>query len=102
MAATTAELNSIPKEGFRHASNNGGTTGRIVWSPKGTTLRVIRCPMLQVSQFLFPGQRSDLVSAQVTNTCLPAGECPNKTPIFISGVTPVPSWPGCGHLAPAV
>ena len=42
------------------------------------------------------------ISAQVTNTCLPAGECPNKTPIFISGVTPVPSWPGCGHLAPAV
>jgi len=30
-----------------------------VWSPKGTTLRVIRCPTLQVSQFLFPGQRSD-------------------------------------------
>jgi len=30
-----------------------------VWSPKGTTLRVIRCPSLQVSQFLFPGQRSD-------------------------------------------
>jgi len=25
-------------------------------------------------------------SAQVTNTCLPAGEHPNKTPIFISGV----------------
>ena len=24
--------------------------------------------------------------AQVTNACLPAGECPNKTPIFISGV----------------
>ena len=30
-----------------------------MWSPKGTTLRVIRCPTLQVSQFLFPGQRSD-------------------------------------------
>jgi len=30
-----------------------------VWSPKGTTLRVIRYPTLQVSQFLFPGQRSD-------------------------------------------
>jgi len=25
-------------------------------------------------------------NAQVTNTCLPAGERPNKTPIFISGV----------------
>ena len=39
----------------------GGTStaGRSVWSPKGTTLRVIRCPTLQVSQFLFPGQRSD-------------------------------------------
>jgi hypothetical protein len=53
MAATTAELNSIPKEAFRHASNNGGTAGKSVWSPKGTTLRVIRCPTLQVSQF-FP------------------------------------------------
>ena len=30
-----------------------------MWSLKGTTLRVIRCPTLQVSQFLFPGQRSD-------------------------------------------
>ena len=30
-----------------------------MWSPKGTTLRVIRCPTLQVSQFLFRGQRSD-------------------------------------------
>jgi len=30
-----------------------------VWSPKGTTLRVVRCPTLQVSQFLFLGQRSD-------------------------------------------
>jgi hypothetical protein len=59
MAATTAELNSIPKRLFQHASNNGGTVGRSVWSPKGTTLRVIRCPTLQVSQFLFPGQRSD-------------------------------------------
>jgi hypothetical protein len=25
--------------------------------------------------------------AQVTNTCLPAGQRPNKTPIFISGAT---------------
>jgi len=25
-------------------------------------------------------------SAQVANACLPAGQCPNKTPIFISGV----------------
>ena len=30
-----------------------------MWSPKGTTLRVIRCPTFQVSQFLFPIQRSD-------------------------------------------
>jgi hypothetical protein len=26
------------------------------------------------------------IRAQVANTCLPAGERPNKTPIFISGV----------------
>ena len=26
------------------------------------------------------------INAQVANTCLPAGERPNKTPIFISGV----------------
>jgi len=25
-------------------------------------------------------------SAQVTNTCIAAGECPNRTPIFISGI----------------
>jgi hypothetical protein len=25
------------------------------------------------------------LNAQVANTCLPAGERPNKTPIFISG-----------------
>jgi hypothetical protein len=39
--------------------------------------------------------------AQMTNTCLPAGERPNKKPIFITVVlvTPVPSWPGCEHLA---
>jgi len=42
-------------------------------------------------------------SAQVTNTCLPAGERPNKTPVlFQLSVTPVPSWPGCGRLALAV
>jgi hypothetical protein len=41
--------------------------------------------------------------AQVTNTCLPAGQRPNKTPIFISGATtPVPSCLGCGLLAQAV
>jgi hypothetical protein len=26
------------------------------------------------------------LNAQVANTCLPAGQRPNKTPIFISGV----------------
>jgi len=26
------------------------------------------------------------INAQVDNTCLPAGERPNKTPIIISGV----------------
>ena len=40
--------------------------------------------------------------AHVANACLPAGQRPNKTPIFISGVTPVTSWPGCGHKALAV
>jgi len=41
--------------------------------------------------------------AQVTNTCLPAGERPNKTPIFISGARdPVPFWPCCGRPASAV
>jgi len=39
-----------------------------VWSPKGTTLRVIRCPTLQVSQFLFPGQRSDTFLTDHVNT----------------------------------
>jgi hypothetical protein len=40
------------------------------------------------------------VSTHVTNTCLPAGERPNKTPIFISGLrVPVPSWTGCGRSA---
>ena len=39
-------------------------------------------------------------SAHVTNTCIQAGQRPNKIPIFISGyVTPVPSWPGCGRIA---
>ena len=38
-----------------------------------------------------PGLLSDMLdgatlNAQVANTCLPAGERPNKTPIFISGV----------------
>jgi len=27
------------------------------------------------------------LSAQVATTCVPAGECPNRTPIFISGVS---------------
>ena len=39
-------------------------------------------------------------NAQVANACLPAGERPNKPPIlFQVFVTPVPSWPGCGHPA---
>ena len=38
-----------------------------------------------------PGPLSDIphgatLNANVANTCLPAGELPNKTPIFISGV----------------
>jgi hypothetical protein len=37
--------------------------------------------------------------AQAANTCLPAGERPNKKPILLQVlVTPVPSWPGCGSL----
>ena len=41
--------------------------------------------------------------AQVTYACLPAGQRPNKTPIFITGVSdPVHSWPGCGRLFLAV
>jgi len=40
---------------------------------------------------------------RVANTCLPARERPNKTPIlFQVSVTPMPSWPGCGHPALAV
>jgi hypothetical protein len=27
-----------------------------------------------------------IIRAQVANTCLPAGECPDKTPIFISDI----------------
>ena len=27
-----------------------------------------------------------IINVQVANTCLPSGECPNKTPNFISGV----------------
>jgi len=39
-------------------------------------------------------------NAQVANACLPAGERPNKTHIFISGVSD--TWPDCGHPALAV
>jgi len=31
-------------------------------------------------------------NAQVANTCLPAGERSNKTPIFISGITDTRSF----------
>jgi len=42
-------------------------------------------------------------NTQVTNTCLSAGERPNKTPfLFQVHVTPVSSWPGCGGPALAV
>ena len=41
-----------------------------MWSPKGTTLRLIRCPTLQVSQFLFPGQRTDtILTEHVVSLC---------------------------------
>jgi hypothetical protein len=46
-----------------------------VWSPKGTTLRVIRCPTLQVSQFLFPGQRSDTFLTDHVCMLLPSMVC---------------------------
>jgi len=40
------------------------------------------------------------ISAQVINTCLSAGECPNKTPfIFQVSVTPVHSSPDFGGFA---
>jgi len=44
----------------------------------------------QMSSDMF-GPLSDMTdvttaSAQVTNTCIPAGKRPNKTPIFISGI----------------
>jgi hypothetical protein len=50
------------------------------------------------------GPRSDkpngtTTNAQLTNTCLAAGQRANKTPIFITGMTPVLSWPDCGRLA---
>ena len=42
-------------------------------------------------------------NVQVANTCLSAGERPNKTPfLFQVHVTPVSSWPGCGGPALAV
>jgi len=34
-------------------------------------------------------------SAQVTNTCLPAGGLPNRTPIFISGVRVTRAFLAC-------
>ena len=41
--------------------------------------------------------------ALVTNACLLAGQLPNKPQfLFHVSVTPVPSWPGCGHPALAV
>jgi hypothetical protein len=41
--------------------------------------------------------------AQVNNTCLPAGQLHNKTPIFISGATETRTFLfGCGLLAQAV
>ena len=42
-------------------------------------------------------------NAQVTNTCLSAGERPNTTPIFISGARDTRAFlPGCGRPALAV
>jgi hypothetical protein len=41
--------------------------------------------------------------AQVADTCLPAGQRPNKTAFFITGVSDaLLSWPGSGRLALAV
>jgi len=36
-----------------------------------------------------------ILNAQVTNTCLPAGERPNKSPIFISGVRDTRAFLAC-------
>jgi len=41
------------------------------------------------------------IDAHVASPCLPAGERPNKTPIFLQVLErPEPSWYGCGHPAP--
>jgi hypothetical protein len=41
-------------------------------------------------------------NVQAANTCLPAGQRPNKKPIFNTGVSDTRSWPGCGRPALAV
>jgi hypothetical protein len=39
-------------------------------------------------------------NAHVTDTCVPAGDRPNNSPTFITGLSDaILSWPGCGRLA---
>lgn len=49
------------KRFFWNASNNSGTAGRSVCSPKGTTLRMINFSTLQVCRFFFPAQGGYLI-----------------------------------------
>ena len=59
MIATTAELNTIPKEAFSECFQQWRHR-REKWSPKEIILRVIRFPALQVNRiFFFPARRSD-------------------------------------------
>jgi len=53
------KLYSIAKRLSRNASNNGGTTGRRVFTHKETTSKGIRVADLQVCKCIFPGQRFD-------------------------------------------
>jgi hypothetical protein len=40
-------------------------------------------------------------NTHVANSCVSPGQCPNKTPIFVSGVADTRAfWHGCVHTAP--
>jgi hypothetical protein len=57
----TCRPSSTPfaKRHTRNASNNGGTTGRSVFSHEETTSEGIRVAEVQACKCIFPGQRSD-------------------------------------------
>ena len=59
MAATTDELNSILKEAISACFQQWRHRWEECVESQGNYFEVIRCPTLQVSQSLFPGQRSD-------------------------------------------